>query len=214
MNADELIRQFADEGANKPLLNPRLQALLWVVCISIYLLLFLVFGGFRPDISEKLASTEFMLELSILFLIGSSATFAAFCLSRPDGFQLPWVKYVPFPLIIIWLLVAFFSAGSGMGVQNLWQSVNLERYDCPLHILFFSTLPVIVIFFLIRMGVAINYYWAGVMSTMSVTAFAYLFMRLVEGNDNPAHLIIWHIVPIILMCLLGIYAGRKALRWR
>ena len=64
------------------------------------------------------------------------------------------------------------------------------------------------------MGVAINYYWAGVMSTMSVTAFAYLFMRLVEGNDNPAHLIIWHIVPIILMCLLGIYAGRKALRWR
>ncbi|MGK0296969.1 MAG: hypothetical protein ACI9XC_000569 [Gammaproteobacteria bacterium] len=214
MNTDDLIRQFADEGASKPLLNPKFQSMLWIVCISIYLLLLLFLGGFRPDISEKLLSTAFMLELSILFLIGSSATFAAFCLSRPDGFQVPWVKYVPFPLIIVWSLIAFSSAGSDIGFQYLWQSVNLDRYDCPLHILFFSTLPGIVIFVLIRMGVAIKYYWAGVMSTLSVTAFAYLFMRLVEGNDNPAHLIIWHIVPIILMCLLGIYAGRKALRWR
>jgi hypothetical protein len=214
MNTDDLIRQFVDEGAGKPLLNPMLQSVLWIAGISLYLYVFLFFDGFRPDVSEKLALTEFVVELFVLFLIGFSATIAAFCLSRPDSFQLPWIKYLPFPLIVVWIFIAFANAGSELGLNSLLQSVNMQRLDCPIHLLLFSSLPGIAMFVLIRMGAAIRYYWAGIMSTLSVTAFAYLFMRLVEYNDNPAHLIIWHALPVFLLCLLGMYAGRKTLRWR
>ncbi|NNE37337.1 MAG: DUF1109 family protein, partial [Gammaproteobacteria bacterium] len=96
---------------------------------------------------------------------------------------------------------------------NLINSVALVEVHCPIHIIGFSAIPAVVIFFLVRMGAVIRIYWAGVMSALSVTAFAYLFMRLVESNDNPAHLIIWHAIPILVLCLVGMYAGKKTLRW-
>ena len=213
METSDLIKKFVDEGAGKPLLNPMQQSILWIAGILLYLFVFLFFDGFRPGLGEKLSLPEFILELGILFLVGTSATFAAFCLSRPDTLQLPWIRYAPFPLLLIWALVAFASKTENLGPGQLWNSVSLGQFDCPLHILLFSTLPGIFIFLLVRMGAAIRYYWAGVMSTLSVTAFAYFFMRLVEDNDNPAHLLIWHALPIFLMCLIGMFAGRKALRW-
>lgn len=213
MNTSELIRRFVDEGAGRPLLHPMMQSLLWIAGILLYLFVFLMVDGFRPGIFEKLTSTGFVLELILLLLIGISATLSAFCLSRPDDFQMPWIKYSPFPLLFIWVVVAFATQADSIGIGYLWYSLSLDQFDCPIHILLFSTLPGIALFFLVRMGAAIRYYWAGGMTTLSVTAFAYLFMRLVENNDNPAHLLVWHALPIFLMCLIGMVAGRKALRW-
>ena len=213
MNTNELISKFIDEGAGRPLLHPMWQSLLWISGILLYLFVFLIVDGFRPGITEMLAMPGFVLELFILVLIGTTATLAAFCLSRPDCLQLPWVTFTPFPFLIIWALVAFANQGDGTRMEYLWYSLSLDQFDCPLHIILFSTLPGIVLFFLVRMGAAIRYYWAGVMSTLSVTAFAYIFMRLVENNDNPTHLLVWHALPIFLMCMIGMVAARKALRW-
>ena len=213
MNTDELVKRFVDEGAGKPLLHPMQQSLLWLAGILFYLFIFLFFDGFRPDLDEKLGLTSFMFELFLLFLIATSATIAAFCLSRPDGFQKPWIKYLPIPLLVVWAIIAFAGAGSEIGFQHLWNSASLRQFDCPSHIILFSLLPGVAIFILVRMGAAIHYNWAGIMATLSVTSFAYLFMRLVENTDNPAHLIVWHAIPIMLMCLIGMFVGRRVLRW-
>lgn len=213
MNTDDIIHQITDEGASRPLLHPAQQSVLWLVGISFYLLIFLFFDGFRSDVMDKLNSIEFLGELFMLFIIGISATFSAFCLSRPDDFQMPWIKYLPFPLLLIWAVYVFSNAGEHLQLNNLINSVALVEIHCPIHIVGFSAIPAIVIFFLVRMGAAIRYYWAGIMSTLSVTAFAYLFMRLVESNDNPAHLLIWHALPILIMCVIGMLIGKKTLRW-
>ncbi len=213
MNTEDIIHQITDEGASRPLLHPAQQSILWLIGINVYLLIFLFFDGFRPDVMDKLNSSAFLIELFMLFIIGMSATFAAFCLSRPDDFQMPWIKYLPFPLLLIFAVYVFFSAGEHLQINNLINSVALVEIHCPIHILGFSLVPAIVIFILVRMGAAIRYYWAGIMSILSVTAFAYLFMRLVENNDNPAHLFVWHALPILLLCVIGMLIGRKTLRW-
>jgi len=41
-----------------------------------------------------------------------------------------------------------------------------------------------------------------------------MLMRLIEQNDNPAHLIVWHALPIMLMCMAGMMIGKFALKWR
>jgi hypothetical protein len=211
---EEIINELVQEGAAKPLLHPLVQSLLWLTGITLYLLAFLGFNGLRPDMSDKLDLTGFIMELTLLAVTGGTAAFAAFCLSRPDGFQVPWVKYIPILLLVLWALVAFTSAGDRLSVLHLQDSLAAVRFDCCIHIFLFSLLPGIAIFFLIRLGAAIRYYWAGVMSTLSVTVFAYLFMRLVENNDDLTHLFVWHTLPVIMMCILGIYAGRRVLRWR
>lgn len=214
METQRLIKTFVEEGAAAPLIHPVYQALLWMSGLCLYLLIFMYFDGFRPNLMQKLQNPGFIFELVILCLLGGSASLAAFCLSRPDSFQLPWVQYLPFLLFFVWGVTAFIGAGDEIAISNLLHSMTLGQFDCPWHILFFSCVPGIVIFVLIRMGASIHYYWAGFMATFSVTSLAYLFMRLVEDNDNPAHLIVWHALPIFLMCLLGMYAGRYALKWR
>jgi hypothetical protein len=214
METQKLISQFVDEGAARPLKHPLYQALLWMTGLILYLIVFMFFDGFRPNLMEKLQDLGFIIELLVLCLLGGSASFAAFCLSRPDSFQMSWVNYLPIPLVFIWMLTAFIGAGDEIAIRNLLHSITLGQFDCPWHILFFSSVPGIVMFVLIRMGASIRYYWAGFMATLSVTSLAYLFMRFVEDNDNPAHLIVWHALPIFLMCLVGMYAGRYALKWR
>lgn len=49
------------------------------------------------------------------------------------------------------------------------------------------------------------------MATLSVTALGYMRMRLIEQNDNPAYLIVWHALPIMLMCAAGMIIGKFAL---
>ena len=214
MKTQKLIHNFVEEGPARPLKHPLFQALLWMSGLLMYLLVFIYFDGFRPNLMEKLQNPGFIFELLVLCLLGGTASLAAFCLSRPDSFQMPWVKYLPLTLVFVWALTAFIGAGDEIAIRNLLHSMTLGQFDCPYHILLFSCVPGIVIFVLIRMGAAIHYYWAGFMATLSVTSLAYLFMRLVEDNDNPAHLIVWHALPIILMCLIGMYAGRYALKWR
>jgi hypothetical protein len=214
MDTQELIKNFIEEGAAKPLKHPLNQALLWVSGLLLYMLIFMFFDGLRPNLMQKLENPIFIFELFVLFLLCVSASLAAFCLSRPDSYQMPWVKYLPLPLFLIWAVTAFISAGDEIAFRKLLDSMTLGQFDCPWHILFFSGLPGVVIFVLIRMGASIRYYWAGFMATLSVTSLAYLFMRLVEDTDNPAHLIVWHALPIILLCLVGMVAGRYALKWR
>lgn len=214
MNTDDLIQLFVREGAARPLRHPVQQTMLWVGGLLVYLMILLLMAGFRPDILTRLGVPGFWLELVLLFLLGVSASISAFCMSRPDGMQWPWSRYLPFPLMLLWALVAFVGARGQIDINNLWHSMTLGQFDCPWHILLFSAVPAIVIFMLIRMGAAIRYHWAGMMATLSVTSFAYLFMRLVENNDNPAHLIVWHALPILLLCIIGMFAGRYTLRWR
>ncbi len=214
METHKLIDKFVEEGATRPLKHPMSQALLWMSGLILYMFIFMFFDGFRPNLMQKIQSPGFIFELIVLCLLGSSASLAAFCLSRPDGFQMPWIKYLPLPLFVVWAVTAFIGSGDQIGFRNLLHSMTLGQFDCPWHILFFSGIPGVAIFVLIRMGASIRYYWAGFMATLSVTSLAYLFMRLVEDNDNPAHLIVWHAMPIFLMCLVGMYAGRYALKWR
>ncbi|NNE38983.1 MAG: DUF1109 family protein, partial [Gammaproteobacteria bacterium] len=110
METNELIQQISDEGANKPLWHPFQQSMIWVVGIIIYLFVFLLFDGFRSDISDKINSSEFIIELALLFTVGMTASFAAFCLARPDDFQLSWIKYLPIILLVVWAIYAFSSA--------------------------------------------------------------------------------------------------------
>jgi hypothetical protein len=138
----------------------------------------------------------------------------AFCLSRPNGHQVPWLKFVPFGFILTWVLVAFSGYSiAEINMANLFHSMSLGQFDCLWHILIFSTPPGLALFLIVRKGATTQYCWAGTMATFSAKSFGYLLMRLIEQNDNPVHLVVWHSVPIIFMCMAGMVIGKFTLKW-
>lgn len=214
MELDKLISQLSDKGALKPLPSPFIQALIWISGAFIYLLVAGLYFGLRSDISEKSGDPYFVAELLLLLVIATVSALATCCLSRPDSHQKPWIKYVPFALIVPWAITALANATGELSFVNLIHTAGLSRYDCPWHIAVFSLPPAIALFFIVRAGATIRCCWAGGMATLSVTSAAYLMMRLVEQNDNPAHLFVWHALPIMLMCMAGMIIGRLILKWR
>lgn len=212
MNTDQLIDKLVAEGAQKPLPHPMKQALFWLLGTLIYLAAFCLFIGFRADIAGKFSEPLYIAELVFMSLTALSAAWAAVCLSRPDCFQMPWIKYVPFDFLVLWAAVAFLVFKNLNGSQIV-HTAMLCQFDCPLNILLFSLPPGIAMFLLIRKGAPVQFYWAGSMATLSVTAFAYVCMRLVEMNDSPAHLLVWHALPVMIMSIAGMLAGKFTLRW-
>jgi len=214
MDTDQLIQKMISEGTKKPLPHPMRQTMLWLIGTLLYLSILGVHNGLRADIDVKLYDPFYLCEIVFLFGIGISSALAAFCLSRPDAHQKPWIKYVAFALILPWIISAFAGASGEITLANLFHSMTLGQFDCPWHIALFSVPPGIAIFLIVRMGATIQCCWAGSMATLSVTAFGYMLMRLIEQNDNPAHLIVWHALPIMLMCMAGMMIGKFALKWR
>ncbi len=214
MDTDQLIDQLASEGPQKPLPRPMKQVLFWLAGTFVWLGATAWYSGFRSDLLGKLVDPLYITELGLLFGMAFSSAIAALCLSRPDGYQKPWVKYIPFAFILPWAAAAFSGATGDITFTSICHSMTLGQFDCPWHILLFSAPPGVVMFLIIKRGAPIQCYWAGSMATWSVTSFGYLCMRLVEQNDNPAHLIVWHALPIVLICMMGMMLGKILLRWR
>jgi hypothetical protein len=213
MNTDRLIDTLVAEGAKRPLPHPFKQTLLLLGGTMVWLVTLSVFHGFRFDIWDKFSDHLYVLELGFLFLMTMSSCLAALCLSRPDGQQMPWIRFVPFGFLVLWTGVAFTGA-SDISWTSIFHTVTLCQFSCAWHILIFSVPPSIAMFLTIRKGAPIQCCWAGSMATLSVTALGYLWLRLVELNDNPLHLIVWHVLPIMVICLVGMMAGKYILRWR
>ena len=213
MNTERLIDTLVAEGAKKPLPHPFKQTLFWLGGTMVWLVTLSIYQDFRYDIWDKFSDPLYGLELGILFLIAMSSSLAALCMSRPDGHQMPWIRFVPFGFLVLWTAAAFTGA-SDISWTSIFHTITLCQFSCALHILMFSAPPGIAIFLTIRKGAPIQRYLAGSMATLSVTAFGYLCMRLVELNDNTLHLIVWHALPIMIMCMAGMMAGKYLLRWR
>jgi hypothetical protein len=215
MDTEQLIQNMLDEGPRKPMPHPMKQTMFWLMGTLFYLATISGYFGLRADIVEKFFESSYFIEILLLFGLGVSSTLAAFCLSRPDGHQMPWLKFVPFGFILAWVLAAFGGSSiAEINMANLFHSMSLGQFDCLWHILLFSTPPGLALFLIVRKGAIIQCCWAGTMATLSATSFGYLLLRLMEQNDNPVHLIVWHAVPIILMCMAGMVIGKFALKWR
>ena len=214
MNTEDLIQKLVNEGPQDPMPHPMRQTMIWLLGMLLYLSLFSAYIGLRPDITVKLHQLSFGLEIILLLGLGISSALSAFCLSRPDAHQMPWIKYVPFIFLLLWVMTAFTGTSEQVNLQNIVHSMSLSHFDCPFYIIMFSVPPGIALFIFVRMGVTTQCYWAGSMATLSVTSFGYILMRLIEPSDDPVHLIVWHALPIIVICMFGMFFGKFILKWR
>ena len=213
MSTDNFVRRLVDEGAQKPMPHLWTQFAAWMGGSVAWLAVLILHTGWRPDLASRLHSPSFVAELALLLATGIASALAALALARPDDYQRSWLRFVPFGLLAAWAVSAHLDM-EPMTPSALIQAMNERHFDCIACILTYCVPPGLIMFFTIRHGAPIRSAWAGGMTAGSVTAFAYLLMRVTEPADNPFHLLIWHALPVLAVCLAGILAGRLFLRWR
>lgn len=211
MDTDAFISQLAAGGAHKPMPRPLAVAGKWLGLLAVYFVVVTFFSGFRPDIAVKWTQPLYLMELTGMFATAVTAAIAASFLALPDIGQRPWIRFVPFvPLIILagWLLHGI-TAGNAM---PLIECIKMQRYQCIWLLMLFSILPGIFMFVTIQKAAPTRCCWAGSMAGLSVSSFGYILLRLISVSDDPTLLLVWHFIPVMLVTIIGMVAGKFYLR--
>jgi hypothetical protein len=214
MDTDSLIRSLAAEGPRRALPPVMKQVALWLGGTGVWLAGLVAFEGLRPDIGAKMAEPFYLAELVLLFALAVSLACTALFLSRPDGLQrMGFTRFAP-PVLLAACAVAAFLDMRPSGTPSLAQIFDPHQFDCVGCILLFCLPPGLTMMLMVRRGAPVYSLRAGAFAAASAASLAYLCMRLIEANDNPFHVLIWHALPVLILSLIGMVAGRKLFAWR
>jgi hypothetical protein len=143
---------------------------------------------------------------------GVLAGATAFALSVPGIDRSTSRRALPFVTALVWAgLLAVLLANGGQPAQRLMAfPVN---WPCGYKILGFSVIFGGAILVLLRRAAPLDFVWTGSLAALAATAMAAAATQLVCPVDDPAHQLVGHVVPVIVLAAAGTAIGVRALNW-
>jgi hypothetical protein len=209
-NIDELINKLAQDTAPvKRARHPFRLSIEWMVVAAFYIAASLMISGTRHDLWPELNNIWFAAEIAALVGIFISTSLSAALLSYPDLHQKRRIVFAPIATYALFVLVMFFA----------WQADNppaplpVHSFECTLSIMMLSLLPATWTFYVMRKFASTHTHWAGGIAFLFAFSIGALWLRLYEQSDSIIHVIEWHYLPMIGFGLIGMWLGKRVLRW-
>jgi hypothetical protein len=199
----------ADASKVAPAPHPFVLALKWVGGGAAYLAVSLAVSGLRPDLAQALQHPLYVAELVALLLIFLATAFSAALLAFPDLHQKRALAFSPVALFALFVLLMLFA----WHADNPPASLPVHSWQCTLSIILVSLLPGAWTFYAMRKYASTHYRWAGSIAVLSAFSIGALWLRLHEVNDSIHHVMLWHYLPMLVVGLLGLWLGKKLLKW-
>lgn len=210
MKTEKLIEQLSEDNVPVTPMRPLRSYIIWVTIALIIAGAVTLLLGVRSDMSSKLNSTLYMVEMFSALATGLLAALAAHWLALPDVRQQKWVLWLPiFPLTVLVFMI---------GYQFFIQPLNLGKEEgqhagCIMDVVYVATFPAILLFFLIYKAATTKSKLASTMAVISVLAFGYMSSRIICPSDALTHLLLWHYLPIVFFSIAGAFIGYRVLKW-
>ena len=209
-NIDDLVARLAQDAvAVKPAPHPFILSLKWMGAAAIYLAVALALSGLRPELFEKLHNTWLAAEIAALLAIFIVTSLSAALLAFPDLHQKRGLAYAPVLLFLLFLLLMFFAWRADSPPATL----PVHSFECTIGITLMALLPAVWTFYALRKYASTHYQLAGSVALLSAFSVGALWLRLHETNDSITHVIVWHYLPTLVIGLIGMWLGRRLLKW-
>jgi hypothetical protein len=183
-----------------------------LAAIALLALSITVAGGPRADAAQLMSQPGFIAEAVLMLAAGAMAALAAFYLDVPDT----KVRRPAFLLVgaatLIWGVIAFGCCLGMMhdGMDSAMHAAHDSSHACLKDLLVLAVAPFAAAAFMIWRGAPVWLGWAGYAMALAVASFAALSLRLLCPSDDNAHLLLWHFLPVFLVAILGMFAGRAS----
>lgn len=192
-----------------PLPHPFYALAKWIVGAGIYILALSLCFGIRVDLGERLMTPLFLTEIVLLGVMVIASGLSVAVLSFPDLYGKRWAAYAPFvPLVVL---------ATVLGVEWLENIPPAPKpahgIECLLCILCYAIIPACWIFYRLRKTATTHGGLAGGVALLGAFGIGALAFRLSEPTDSIIHLIEWHYLPMLAFSVLGIWLGKKYLKW-
>ena len=209
-NIDKLIEELAQEGTPvKRAQHPYVLSLQWIFIALAYLAISLSISGTRHDLWADLHHFWFSAEIAALVAIFITTSLSAALLSYPDLHQKQRIAFAPVVAFALFTFIMLFAWHADSPPAPL----PMHSFECTLSITLVSLLPVAWIIFVMRKYASTHSQWAGGIAFLYAFSIGALWLRLYEMNDSIWHVLIWHYLPMIAFGLLGMWPGKKLLKW-
>ncbi len=208
-NIDDLVTKLAQDAAiTKPVSHPFVLSLQWIGSAAIYLVVLFAIFGFRPDLMQKIHDPWFIAEILTLLAIFISTSLSAALLGFPDLYQKRYLAFIPAGVFLLFLLF-LIAACCLVPIAPL----PAHGSECTLTITAIALLPAIWGFYSMRHYASTHYAIAGSTTLLSAFSIGALWLRLYEANDSILHVITWHYFPMLVVGGIGLWLGKRLLKW-
>lgn len=215
MNTADLIQSLAAaQKKTQRLVAPKTLLIRLLFGVFVYAAITAFVQEIRPDLMAQLQRPFYLIELaSLLFLLISSLA-ASVYLVFPDHYQQEKIVRLPLYALGVFLLVFAFQLGlppdAGMVIDV---SEGIHTLECTLCILGVAVIPSILLTVLGRKGATTKPMLLGAYSILAATSIGWLLLRVVEMQDDPLHLLMWHYLPMLGLATLGAALGKIIFKW-
>lgn len=207
---EQLVVQLAGEASMvKPAPHPYLLSLKLIGAGAAYLAVSLAVSGLRPDWTQAISQPWFVAEIVILFAVFVAASLSAALLSFPDLHQKRGLAFAPLWMFALFLVVMWFA----WRADSPPAALPLHTIECTSCIVLVAFLPTAWTFYIMRNYASTHFHWAGSVAILSAFSVGALWLRLQEANDSIAHVVEWHYLPTLAFAVLGLWIGRRLLKW-
>jgi hypothetical protein len=216
MDTNKLVSKLVDDlKPVRPLPSAKCCSLYWSgMAAFLAAVAVIVLGGVRPDFLEATRRPVFLFENLAMLAAGLLSASIAFQLRVPQAIVSRPIKTLLASASAIWIfeiIRRYLKAGDLASEARL----DFAHYihDCLIDLTLMMAIPAAFMFFMLKKGATTQALWAGYAALLATASFAALGMRYLCPVDDPAHLLVWHFMPVLAYAVIGPVAGRYFLRW-
>ncbi|HQT76244.1 MAG: hypothetical protein B7Z80_09475 [Rhodospirillales bacterium 20-64-7] len=206
-------RLIADLAASlesvRPLRQPMLRALFWLMAEAALFLAVALVHGFRPDLSTQFDNPHFVAEWSAALLTALVTGIATFHVSIP-GRESWWVA-ISVAAIAIWLLSLMSDVVAELRALGPDEIVMRTSWTCVEFLAVVGLLTIVGTMFLVRTGSVTNPVATVMLTGISVTTLASWDLELFHKLDTATELLVWHLSTITAVLAVTRAGGPRLL---
>jgi hypothetical protein len=211
VRTDDLIVELARQATPvTPLASPTVRLTRWAAAMVVFAAAGVSLLGPRQDLLDALRQPVYAARLATTLLTAILAAAAAFMLSVPGAERARAQRVIPWVALGGWaVLLAALLVGGGKPVARLVAfPVN---WPCSFKILGFSVISGTALFVALRRAAPLEPLWTASVAALAATAFGAVATQFVCPVDDPAHQLVGHVLPVVVLAAIGTAIGVRSL---
>jgi hypothetical protein len=213
VRTDDLIVELARAARPiRPLPPPSVRLAQWTAALVPLTALCVIVIGPRRDVWHAIHQLTFIGTAAATLVTALLAAAAAFVLSVPGAERSPAQRVMPLAAGCLWaLMLAVGLTASGDPVRRLLALPF--HWLCLIEIAGLGLVPGSALFAMLRRAAPLRRTWSAALATLAAVAFGAAATQFLCPIDDPAHLLVGHVLPVAFLAIGGAIAGRRALDW-
>ena len=211
MRTDDLIVELVRRASPvTPLASPAVRCVRWAGAMVAQCAAGVLMLGPRADLAHALTEPAYAARLVTTLLTAALASLAAFALSVPNADRSPLQKIAPYAAFASWvLLLTVLLISGGQPIARLLAfPVN---WPCGYKILGFSLIPGVALFVLLGRAAPLQITQDAALAALAATTVGAVATQLICPVDDPAHQLVGHVLPVVVLAVISLGAGYRTL---